>query len=429
MASLFCGVVAGDDGSWPRFRGVNGSGVNDAKPVPTEWNDSTQHWSVEIPGVGHGSPVIVGNKVFLLSAVAEAPSAEEAPAAKGKGKKGKAGKAPNPMLSYQWLTLCLDRETGETLWEKKFDQRAFKGHRFNSAASSTPAADEDCVVFSWGTPDQLTVAALSHEGVLLWKKDLGPVSGGHGFGASPIIYQDLVVLNNDQEKQAGNLLALDLKSGEIAWTVERKSERISYSVPCVYEAEGREVLVFINWQHGFTAIDPSDGSVVADKSVFNLDTNERAISSPIVSKGLVIGTCGFTANPKHCVAMKLENGEWIEVWRRERNINHIPTTIAVGDHTYLIDDAGIGTCVDTLTGEEIWRDRIPGVEGSIFGSPVSDGTNLFFADESGNFHVIAASPEFAAIATNRLGGLCRTTPAIVDGTIYVRTESKLSAYR
>ncbi len=431
IAVMSCGAVYADDSSWPRFRGVNGSGVDDSAAVPTEWSDSNELWSVEVPGVGHGSPVSYGNRMFLLTAVAEPQSAAapDAPGSAAKGKKGKKGKTPVPVLSYQWLTLCLDRETGQSLWEQRFDQRTFKGHRFNSAASSTPAVDGKRVVFAWGTPDQLTVAALSHEGELLWKKDLGPVSGGHGFGGSPILYNDLVVLNNDQEKQEGNLLALNAETGEVVWTVERKSERISYAVPCVYEVAGRELLVFTNWQHGFTAIDPKDGSVVADKSVFNLDTNERAISSPIVSKGLVIGTCGFTANPKHCVAMKLSGGEWHEVWRRERNINHIPSTIAVGDYTYLIDDAGIATCVDTLTGEEKWRDRIPGVEGSIFGSPVSDGRNLFFADESGNFHVVAASPEFTPVATNSLGGLCRTTPAIVDGTIYVRTESHLSAYR
>lgn len=419
-------VRAGSD--WPRFRGPNGSGVAEGAEVPTQLGPATQAWSVEIPGTGHGSPVLFGDRIFLLGAEAGETAAPPAGAGKGKAKgkgKGKGGGAK----PYRWLALCLDRKTGETLWAKRFDQRVFKGHRFNSAASSTPAVDADRVVFSWGTADQLTVVSLSHEGEIQWQEDLGPVVGGHGFGGSPILYRDLVVINNDQEKRNGSLLALDAATGEVRWTVDRRSERISYSVPCVYEADGKEWLVFTNWQHGFTAIDPVDGSVHAEKSVFYLETNERAISSPVVAKGLVIGTCGFTANPKHCVAMRLSGGEWEEVWRIERSVPHIPSVIAVGDHTYLIDDAGIGTCVETATGKEVWRERIPGVEGSVFGSPVSDGKNLFFADESGNVHVVAASPEFNPVATNRLGELCRTTPAIAGGTIYVRTETRLGAWK
>ena len=412
VAVLGMGLVGAQE--WPRFRGPNGSGVDTSGTVTVEWNAKNQLWSVEVPGAGHGSPAIWGNRIFLLTAVAVPVE-----------KKGK-GKAAVP---YEWLALCIDRETGKTLWEKRFDQRKFKGHRFNSAASSTPAVDAGRVVFAWGPPDQLSIVSLSHDGELEWEKNLGPVVGGHGFGGSPMLYGDLVVLNNDQEKQSGNLLALDSESGEIAWTVERRSERISYSVPCVYEVDGRELLVFINWQHGFTAIDPEDGSVVAEKSVFNLDTNERAISSPIVTEGLVIGTCGFTANPKHCVAMRLNGSEWEEVWRVERNVPHIPSVIAVGERTFLIDDAGITTCLDTTSGDEIWKSRVPGVEGAIFGSPVSDGTNIFFIDESGNAHVIAAADEFKSVATNALGAECRTTPALVDETAYVRVGGKLSAYR
>ncbi len=416
---ILCSTVSAD---WLRFRGPNGSGVASEASLPVKLGTENQLWSVEIPGQGHGSPVVSNGRIYLLSAVA----GEEAKTpAKGK-KKAKKGK---PAVPYQWVALCLDAETGETVWSKSFSQRKFKGHKFNSAASSTAAIDEDQVIFAWGPAEQLTVVSLSLNGEFQWESDLGPVVGGHGFGGSPILVGDRVILNNDQEKKNGNLLALNAKTGKVEWTVERRSERISYSVPCVYEVDGKSLLVFTNWQHGFTAIDPATGEVVADKSVFYLETNERAISSPIVTQGLVIGTCGFTANPKHCVAMKMEGGKWEEVWRIERNVPHIPSVVAVGEYAYLIDDSGIGTCVEAKTGREIWKQRLPGVEGAIFGSPVSDGENIFFADESGNVHVIAASPEFESRGMNRTGEICRTTPAIANNTIYVRTASKLSAWR
>ena len=417
-------AVAGEN-DWPRLHGNNGSGVSTAGgELPVNWESSNFQWQTEIPGTGHGSPTIWGDRIFLLSAVASASEKKAAPA--GKKKKSK-GKSATP---YSWLALCLDKNSGKMLWKKEFPQRAFKGHKFNSAASSTPAADSDRVVFTWGTADALTMVALSHEGEELWSTDLGPVVGGHGYGGSPILYKGLVVLNNDQEKQNGNLLAVDAKTGGIKWTVERKSERISYSVPCIYPTPDGDRLIFTNWQHGFTAIDPNSGKVIADKSVFNTDTNERAISSPLMAgDDLVIGTCGFTANPKHCVAMRLNGNEWEEVWRIERNVPHIPSLVVVNEMAFLIDDSGIGTCVDALSGEEFWKERIPGVEGKIFGSPVSDGKNIFFADESGNIHVVAATKEFAHLATNALGETCKTTPAISGGTIFVRTATKLHAVK
>jgi outer membrane protein assembly factor BamB len=412
--------------NWPRFRGPNGSGVVEDVKLPAEWGDANYRWKIDLPGIGHGSPVVWGDRIFLLAA-----SEPPARPSKKKGKKAvaKKPKSAAPVKPQSWVPICVSAKDGAVLWKQEItavDQK-HKGHRFNSPASTTPAVDEKRVVFTWGTPEKLTMAAFSHEGKKLWQSDLGPISGGHGFAASPMLLGDLVILNNDQEKGGGNLLALDANTGKVKWTVERRSQRISYSVPCVFESEGRQLLAFVNWQHGFTIIDPKDGSVVAEKSVFNTETNERAISSPVVYKDLIIGTCGFTANPKHCVALRLKDGELEEVWRIERNVPHIPSLVVVGDNAYLWDDSGIVTCVKAASGEEIWKARVPGVEGSCFGSPVSDGEKIFCSDESGNINVIAVANELKHLATNRLGELCRTTPAIGDGAIFVRTYGKLIA--
>ncbi len=431
--ALACSTtLAGLAADWPRFRGVNGSGVDAAAPVPALWDESTLLWSADVPGRGHGSPAVFGGRVYLLSAIPFEGTAN-APASAGKGGKtdgqGK-GKANGGGRSlYEWAALCYDAETGEALWERRFDVGRFGGHRFNSPASSTPAADGERIVFVWGPPESLTVTALSHGGELLWTRDLGPVAGGHGFGGSPVLHDGLVVLNNDQDRRQGSLLGLDAATGETRWEVERRSERISYSVPCVYETEGRELLVFVNWQHGFTAVDPVDGSVVADESVFPLDASLRAISSPVVAGDLVVGTCGYTGNPKFCVAMRLRGSDWEEVWRVERNAPHIPSVLAFDGLAFLVDDAGIATCLDASTGREKWRVRVPGVEGTVSGSPVSDGRKVFFPDESGKVHAFAAAAEFESLGTSRPGGLCRSTPALSAGTAYLRTERMLRAYR
>lgn len=407
--------------NWPRLRGPNGQGLAADFLIPATWSEDSFRWRVDLPGIGNGSPVVWGDRLFILAA------SESAPAVKGKKAKGKARDTP-PAKPQQWVPLCLSTKDGSILWKHEFTEGSFKGHKFNSPASTTPAVDAERVIFTWGTKDKLTMVAFSHGGEKLWESDLGPVNGGHGFGASPMLLGDLVILNNDQEKQAGNLMAVDADTGKVKWTVERRSQRISYSVPCLFEANGKEMLMFTNWQHGFTAIDPTDGSVVAEISVFNTETNERAISSPTVYQDLVIGTCGFTANPKHCVAVRMnEQNELEEVWRIERNVPHIPSVLVVGDRCFLWDDAGIVTCVRAATGEEIWKGRVPGIEGACMGSPVSDGEKIFCADVEGNIHVIAVADELKPLGKNRLDDTCRSTPAFGDGALFVRTYGKLVA--
>ena len=282
--------------------------------------------------------------------------------------------------------------------------------------------DAERVYFSWGTEENLTLTAYAHDGELDWSTKLGPVSRGHGFGASPMLYKGLVILNKDQDEN-GEWIALHAANGKVAWRLPRKSQRISYSTACVFKGQ----LVLNNWQHGLTGIDPMTGKVLWEKSVYNLDTNERAISSPVVAGDLVLATCGFTKNPKHCVALRPgKNGSVEEVWRIERSVPHIPCLLVVGDRVYLWEDNGIVSCVDHQTGETIWKER---VSGNFFGSPVCADGKIFCIDKTGTVSVIAASDTFKILAVNELEELCRSTPAIANGEMYVRTNTRLMAIR
>lgn len=384
------------DLEWPRFRGKNGAGVVAGPDIPATWKESDYLWKKELPGIGHGSVVVAGERLFLLCADAK---------------------------SSERTVLAVRAKDGEILWQKSYETGKFKGHRFNSAASTTPAVDNEKVYVTWGTKKELTVTALTHEGEQVWQSDLGPIKGGHGFGASPMVHGDLVVINNDQDGES-SLVALDKSSGEKRWEIPRKSVRLSYSVPVV---TGDGTLVFTNWQHGFTAVDPKSGKVLSDVSVFNLKKKERAISSPVMAGKLIIGTCGFTNEPKHAVAMKLENGKLEEVWRIERSVPHIPCPIVVGERVFLWEDKGIGTCLNHQTGEVIWRARIGGA--TYFGSPVSDGKKIFCVDAAGTVHCIAAANEFKELGRTELGELCRSTPAIAHGNLYLRTAKNLLAVK
>ncbi len=390
------------DKTWPRFRGENGSGVNASATFPAQATEADFAWKVDLPGIGHGSPVIWGDRLFVLC---------------GNEKTGTR------------IPMAVDVATGKTLWQHPVEAGKFKGHRFNSPASSTPAVDADGVYFTWATADQLTLAAFSHLGKPLWSTNLGPVVGGHGFAASPMVLGQLVVLDNDQENKNGFLVGLNRQTGAIVWKTPRASARISYSTPVVYPhpKTGSPLLVFTNWTHGFTAVDPKDGRVVAEISSFNQQANERAVSSPVVWRNLIIGTCGFTNNPKQCVAVRLnEAGRFEEVWRIEKSVPHIPSVLLVHDRLYLWDDGGMVTCVNPATGESLWRERVR-TEGTTFGSPVSDGASIFSVDQNGTLNVIAAAADFKELGHTKLEDTCRSTPAIADGKLFIRTQGHLFA--
>jgi outer membrane protein assembly factor BamB len=398
---LSCGassLLGGE--SWSRFRGPNGSGIGQAK-IPAKWLKTDRRWVTTLPGIGYGSPIVWGSNVFLQ-------------AAEAKGQKR--------------LVVCLDTATGKIAWSKAFAARTHRKHKFNSYASSTPTADAERVYACWGTPKELTIVALSHAGELVWRRDLNAVKGGHGFGASPIVHEGMVILNNDQDGDS-SLLALDGVTGKTRWEVKRKSLRLTYATPCVFRPskDGAAQLIFTNWQHGVTSINPTNGKVNWENRLFG-KTKERAIGSPLVVGDLVIGTCGFVTEKKHLVAMrpeKVADGKAMVVWRTDEHVPHIPTALFYQEHLYLWADQGILTVVKPSNGEMIYRKRIPDVADRFFGSPVATDGKIFCISDGGSVVVLAAGEKFEVLAVNELDATCRATPAIAGNAMYVRAGNEL----
>lgn len=398
-ATAFAGKDADD--VWPRFRGHNGSGFAPSA-IPSEWTDASFRWQTELPGSGHGSPVVWKNKVFLN-------------AARDKGK--------------ERLVVALDAGTGEILWVRAFPSATHKTHKFNSYASSTPAVDANGVYFAWGHKSSLQFAALSHEGEPLWETDLGGVAGGHGFGVSPIVHGDLVVLPNDMEKGGGFLVAVEAKTGKIRWKLPRASKRLTYSTPCVFTApDGSEELIFSNWWLGVTSVNPA-GKQLWELSVFGRPHAERAIASPFTNGKLVYATCGFTTLDKHLVAIRpasaSKSGKPEEVWRTESTVPHIPTPLLAGNRLYTWADNGVVTCLRPDTGEQVWKARVENVRDTFYGSPVLAGDVLFCASSHGQIVALADADEFRQFAVNDLKEVCRSTPALANGDLYLRLYERI----
>jgi outer membrane protein assembly factor BamB len=219
ILGLFYGLAFGALAQeWTRFRGPNGTGISHARGIPATITDSDVNWKAALPGTGHSSPVLWGNRIFLTTT----------------GDK-----------SGGVSVVCLDATEGKILWRHNFPLQPFPRHEFNSYASSTPCVDADRVYVLWNEPDHYMLAALDHKGEPQWQRDFGPFVSQHGCGISPISYGNLVILGNEQDDpkfvkestRSGKsfVVAVDAKTGKTTWQIPRNSAVVSYATPCVYE--------------------------------------------------------------------------------------------------------------------------------------------------------------------------------------------------
>jgi outer membrane protein assembly factor BamB len=385
-------AVAGD---WPRFRGPNGSGLSDSV-IPAEWTDANRLWKIELPGAGHGSPVVWQERVFLLC---------------GDESTGKR------------TALCVSANDGATLWKHDVQGSAYHHHRFNSVASGTPAVDAERVYFTWGSPEKITVAAFRHDGTPAWDADLGPVKREHGYGSSPIVHDGLVILSNDQESDCA-LIALDAATGKIRWKFPRAENHSNYATPCIYQPAGGPAQIIVSsWRLGLTGVEAATGRQLWQKAVYGAK-QERAIASPFTAGDFVVGNCGFVGRDKHVVVLRPGKGAGVmeEAWRVEKSAPHIPSPIVVKDRMFLWNDQGVITCVKLATGESVWSERVPG---EFFASPVCAGDRLFGVDKTGVVVVVAAADKFQLLAGNPLEEATQATPAIAGGRMFIRTLEHL----
>ena len=399
--TLFAGFAHASE-NWPRFRGPNGAG-----------------------GCRIIRPRGLG-KIFLP--VATAPQGKRAWIAGGLGKSRFSelvrGQGEDPQGS---VCRCKDRK-GQL--DPFLSIKDSQDPSLQQLCLEHPALDGKNVYSVWGHPSELKVCAHTHEGKLLWEKDLGGVKGGHGFAVSPIVFEGLLIVPNDQEKGGGAHYALDCSTGEIRWKVPRGSKRLTYSTPCVFtDPKGKPELIFTNWWLGFTSLEPRTGKQLWELSVFGRPHSERAISSPIVAGDLVLGVCGFTTLDKHLVAIRpasvSEDGKAREIWRLENTMPHIPSPLLSGNRLYLWADNGVITCVRPKTGKQVWKARVEGVKDTFFGSPVRAGNTIFCVSAFGQVVAIADGDEFKQLGVTDLKQVCRSTPALANGDLYLRTGDQL----
>ncbi len=401
VGAILLGSVLAFAQEWTRFRGPNGTGVSEATSIPVRWTESDYQWKTQLPGKGHSSPVVWGDKVFLLSA--------------------------DPEIAARFV-LCLDARSGKILWQHAYPSTPHGLHPRNTFASSTPAVDQDRVYIAWATPDQVTLRALDHTGNEVWTNDLGAWVSQHGFGASPIVYEDLVILFNsqqaeqldpDQKPGQSQVMAFDAATGQLRWSQPRTTTRVCYSTPCLYyPKDGPPELIGCNTGDGIFSLNPQTGNPNWSLKVLEM----RCIASPIVVGDLVLasnGVGGFASN--YLVAVRAGTTPQ-EAYRVTKKAGYVPTPLARGELVFTFFDGGFAKCFEATTGEEIWSQR---VTSGFSGSPVMVRDKLYCIDDKGDVIVLAADREFQELARNPLGEPSRSTPAVSGGRMFLRTESQL----
>lgn len=403
LVTCFAAPIRAEE-SWNRFRGPNGTGTGVAAEFPNRWTASDFNWRVELPGLGHSSPVIWDDRIVLQSADED---------------------------NTNQYVLCLSAHDGSTVWKRSFPTHSYRIHKKNSFASSSPAVDENHLYAAWSTPENMTLAAFDKHGEIVWQKDLGPYVSRHGYGSSPMLYQDMVIIaslqHNGIDQDAPNagarpetsfVAAFSKDTGAEIWrTTRRSSGSVSYSVPCIYHANGKTEIICCSTADGMFSLNPADGKVNWEIEVFEM----RTVSSPIVAAGLLFGTTGSGAGGNYVVAVKPQTNP-TEAYRVTTQAPYVPTLVSDGELMFLWSDRGIVTCIEAANGKVIWRERIGGNYSS---SPILVGDRLIGVSEDGEAVVLSASRRYKLLGRNSLGGPTNSTPAVGHGRIYFRTYSHL----
>jgi len=400
MAGLFfCLATVGNAGAgpiedWAAWRGPRGDGTSTETAVPTTWGaDSNIHWKTPIPGKGHSSPVIHGDRVYLTTCIKE---------------------------KEQRVLMCLDRKTGKILWQRVvLTAKLERIHRLNSYSSSTPATDGKLVWVTFLQKPNLRVFCYTADGKKVWDKTPGEFHSVHGFCSPPIPFKDMIIVNGDQDAKA-YIVALHKRSGKEVWRVDRPRRTRSYCPPTIFEAAGKTQMV----QSGnktVTSYDPNNG-----KLHWIIDgPTDQMVASVVMTRDVFFVSGGFPEH--HLLGMPVNaKGKLSEsdvLWHlRGKVVSYVPSPVAHGDYFFIVSDRGVASCFDAKTGKQMWEQDMARRHSS---SLVYADGHVYFLGDDGRCWVVKAGPKYQQVALNDLKEKCNASPAISRGQIFIRGDKHL----
>lgn len=407
-------TVSASAENWPGWRGPTGDGVSRETNVPVRWDGASLQnvaWKIKTPGSGHACPVIWEDRVFLAACVD---------------------------ATKERVLACYDRKSGQQLWQRTVITSLLEiKHALNSFASSTPATDGELVYVSFLevdghtiparnvganvrpiTPGTMVIAAYDFEGNQKWIVRPGEFVSAHGYCASPVLFENLVIVNGDHDGDS-YIVALDKKTGKQVWRQPRKHQIRSYVTPIIREVDGRTQMVFSGSQ-SIVSLDPRDGS--CHWSIEG--PAEQFVASMVFDGKMFFMAAGFPTY--HVMGIRPEGrGDVTEThvaWHSKNATCYVPSPVVTNGYLLVPDDRGTANCFDAATGERLWQKRL----GKHFSaSLVTAGGLVYFIADDGITNVVKPGLELEVVAENALGEYCYSSPAISNGCLFIRGEKHL----
>lgn len=373
---------------WPAWRGPTRDGIAaSGQKLPVNWSETENVlWKVPIPGRGHGSPTVVGDRIYLPTA--------------------------DPVNRTQTV-LCLNRKDGKSIWESVVHKAgAEPGKQANSsAASASVTYDKDQLFINFLNSGAVYTTALDLSGKILWQKKICDYVIHQGYAASPVIFESLVLVSADH-KGSGVVVALDRKSGNLVWSQPRPKHH-NYTTPSIVQAAGQTQMVLAGC-NVISSFDPRSGS-----KLWEIEGSTEECVTTIVTDGERIFASG--GYPKNHVVAVMADGSGKIAWQNIARV-YVPSMIVKDGYLYAVMDAGIAVCWKSDTGEEMWKERLGG---DFFGSPVMVGNRIYATNVRGKSYVFEATPKsFKILSENQLGNESYSSPSICGDSIYLRAATK-----
>lgn len=380
---------------WPWWRGPTRNGIAAAGGTPVRWSPTENiAWQTPVPGRGHSSPIVVGDRIYLTTA---------------------------DETQQTQVVLAFDRRTGESVWSHEVNHGALAAriHRNNTHATPTIACDGQrlFVVFVYGQGVHAT--ALDLAGRKLWQEKVGqfdPQRYEYGYGPSPVLYRGTVIVAAESD-DASFMVALDRRTGREVWRVPRPMN-ISYSTPSIAHVAGRDQL-FMSGADRVMSYDPNSGRELWSTPA----TTAATCGTAVWDADLVFASGGY---PKSETAAIRADGSGQVVWKNAQKC-YEQSLLAFQGHVYGLTDGGILYCWGAKDGQEKWRQRL---QGPVSASPVLAGGHIYWANERGMMYVFRPNPDvLELVAENQLGDSAYASPAVSQGQIFLRVGASVDGER
>jgi outer membrane protein assembly factor BamB len=416
--------------AWTQFRGPTGSGETSATSLPTVWNEETNiSWKTPVAGSGWSQPVVVGERVFLTSAV----SAESGKPLKlnegASDRRSMFGDTKPPETVFRWELHCYDLKTGQPVWINKLAEQksGLPTHPSNTFATETAAVDGKRVFAYFGSIGKLFCTDL--DGKTQWEADLGvyKMTSGLGTGSSPIVVGDKVVVQCYNEEKSF-LVALDASNGKEVWRADR-ANGTSWSTPYLWQRTDRTELIACGKSRVYS-YNPADGSILwemggivggfAATPVGNKDFLFLGNSGPLSPAPLLAvkgGGQGDITPPKGSKTTDLIP------WSRLKSGPGLSSPVVVGEELFTATDSFLN-CYDIHTGDRIYRERLPEAR-SVVASPLVWDGKLYILDEDGRTFIVKAGRAFELLGSNKLDDTFWASPAIAGDRLLLRGVERL----